>query len=412
MPLTVLTASAPQVVALRELPTAEAAALYVHVPFCFHKCHYCDFYSITRQTDDRMGRYVDRVLAELDLWLDSSPVRVVPRTVFFGGGTPSLLPIEHMDRLLRSLRDRLDFSRLEEWTIEVNPATADLDYCRMLRSHGVDRLSLGAQSFDERELALLERHHHPDEVAESVRIVTDAGFKRVNLDLIYAIPTQTLESWGRSLAAALAMQTGHLSCYGLTYEPNTPIAVRRRLGEFTPADDDLEVAMFRLARRTLRAAGFQSYEISNHARPGQECRHNLVYWSGGNYVGLGPSAASHVAGVRFRNKPHLGEWELAVDHRQLPITDAERLTARQRADELVMLRLRCDAGVDLADFAERCGLDAGSLYAEALRELEVLRLIERDGRGFRLTEAALPVADAVIARLVTSDHHAPGEAVV
>lgn len=404
MALTVLTVDDRRGAPLPEMPRAEVAALYVHVPFCFHKCHYCDFYSITRQTDERMSRFVDRTLAELDLWLASPSITLKPRTVFFGGGTPSLLPLRHMERLLGSLRRRLDFSQLEEWTVEINPATADLDYCRMLRSHGVDRLSFGAQSFNERELKMLERHHHPDDVVESVQLARAAGFRRLNLDLIYAIPTQTLDSWHDSLSAAIALRTEHLSCYGLTYEPNTPMTVRKRLGAFVPADDDLEIAMLRQARQRLSSAGYQAYEISNHARPREECLHNLVYWSGGNYVGLGPSAASHVAGVRFRNKPHLGEWEVAVDNGVLPITDAERLTPRQRADELAMLRLRCTTGVDFDDFADRCGLDARQLYGRSLRELADLRLVEIDERGFRLTDAGLPVADSVIARLVASDH--------
>src|SRR5688572_22387435 len=158
------------------LPKIEVPGLYVHVPFCFHKCHYCDFYSITRQSPERMERFVDLVLAEADQWTSGDGPTCKPHTVFFGGGTPSLLPIDAMRRLLRGLRDRFDFSLLDEWTVEVNPATASLDYCAMLHEHGVNRLSFGAQSFDRGELAVLERHHDPDDVVRSVEIARAAGF--------------------------------------------------------------------------------------------------------------------------------------------------------------------------------------------------------------------------------------------
>src|SRR5687768_14857840 len=179
MPQLTLDSPIDRVFAPAALPAAEVEGLYVHVPFCFHKCHYCDFYSITRQTPDRMVRFVDLILSEADQWT-ASPARVRPRTVFFGGGTPSLLPLDEMRRLIAGLRNRFDFADLDEWTVEVNPATAALDYCRMLREVGVDRLSFGAQSFDTDELKLLERHHDPADVGRSVEVARAAGFSRLN----------------------------------------------------------------------------------------------------------------------------------------------------------------------------------------------------------------------------------------
>src|SRR3954471_16113602 len=248
----------------RDLPRATIPGLYVHVPFCFHKCHYCDFYSITRQTPERMTRFVDLLLEDARMWTTPDAPVVRPRTIFYGGGTPSLLPIEQMRRLIAGLRERFDFSELNEWTGEINPATASLEYCQMLRESGVNRLSFGAQSFDREELKTLERHHDPDDVPRSVQLARAAGFSRLNVDLIYAIPAhsekgghsslsesarktaafasqkagvtpffsigQSLESWGRSLDAAIALKVPHVSAYNLTYEPNTPIAVKKRLG--------------------------------------------------------------------------------------------------------------------------------------------------------------------------------------
>jgi oxygen-independent coproporphyrinogen-3 oxidase len=341
-----------------------------------------------------MGHYVDLILREAGQWVDSL-VRVVPETVFFGGGTPSLLPLGEMRRLLLGLRERFDLSGVTEWTVEANPATVSLEYCQMLRVAGVNRLSFGAQSFNLTELKLLERHHDPDDVPRSVAIAKQAGFERMNVDLIYAIPGQDLASWAASLEAAIALETPHVSAYGLTYEPNTAITVRKRLGHFTPAEDSLELEMMRHARRRLADAGLDAYEISNFARPGEACRHNVLYWTGGNYIGLGPSAASHVEGWRWKNRPHLGEWERAVEGGQLPAAELEKLSDEQRQGEWVMLRLRLSDGVAFDDYASRWGRDAREVYADELSRLAKLGLLDVSARRFGLSDGGLAVADAI-----------------
>ena len=379
----------------RDLPRADVPGLYVHLPFCFHKCHYCDFYSITRQTPQRMERFVDLLLREAEMWTGDDAPAVSPRTVFFGGGTPSLLPPDQMRRLIAGLRERFDFSEVDEFTVEVNPATASSEYCRMLRESGVDRLSFGAQSFDRNELKTLERHHDPDDVPRSIELARAAGFSRLNVDLIYAIPGQTPESWQRSVESAIGLNVPHVSAYNLTYEPNTPIAVKKRLGQLIPTSETLEIEMMHQARQRLRESRRLAYEISNYAIPGEECRHNLLYWTGGSYVGLGPSAASHVEGTRFKNRPHLGEWEKAIDAGHLPAQDVETLSPEQRRGELVMLMLRLTRGVSYADYSARTGRDARSDFAEQIDRLTTIGLIEIDDRGFRLTEKGLNVADAI-----------------
>ena len=380
-----------------DLPAGEVAGLYVHVPFCFHKCHYCDFYSITRQTPGRMAAFVDRVLAEADLWANRA---ARPRTVFFGGGTPSLLPMGEMRRLIVGLRGRFNLSDVREWTVEVNPATADADYLAMLRESGVDRISFGAQSFDRADLARLERHHDPDDVPRSLGLARATGFGRLSLDLIYAVPGQSLASWGRTLEAALSLGTSHLSCYGLTYEPNTPLAVLKRLGRVEAATDDLELSMLAHARARLADAGLPAYEVSNYAAPGQESIHNLSYWTGDNYLALGPSGASHVGGVRWKNAPHLGDWERAIDAGALPAQDVDRLSPARRAGELAMLRLRLTEGLDLADFAARTGVDAVKRFAPQIDQLGRAGLLELTDSHLRLTEKALPLTDAVAAEFL------------
>ncbi|HEY1922151.1 MAG TPA: radical SAM family heme chaperone HemW [Tepidisphaeraceae bacterium] len=383
-----------------DLAAVTVPALYVHIPFCFHKCHYCDFYSITRQDPQRMSRFVDRLLLEADQWAHA-PSTLRPHTVFFGGGTPSLLPLADMRRLIQGLRDRFDFSDCTEWTVEANPATVTLEYCQMLAESDVNRISMGAQSFNPAELTVLERHHNPDDVPRSLDIARRAGIRRLNLDLIYAIPGQTLSTWMASLEQAIALNTDHLSCYGLTYEPNTPLAVRRRLGQIrSVVEPETEIEMLRATRKRLDAAGFSAYEISNYSRPNQECLHNVHYWTGGDYISLGPSAASHVQGCRWRNRPHLGEWENAVDRTELPAVEVEFLPPLQRAGELAMLMLRLSTGITLSAFAARTGHDARTLFAEVIDRLAPHNLLIVSETSIRLSDAGLVVSDSIAAEFL------------
>lgn len=386
-----------------KLPPIPIDGLYIHIPFCFHKCHYCDFYSITHQTPQRMDLFVQRILDEADFW-QQSPVKPAIKTIFFGGGTPTLLPLDAMQRLIEGIRARFDLSQLNEWTTEANPATVTLEYCDMLKQSGITRMSFGAQSFDRHELKVLERHHNPDDVPRSLEMARQAGFDRLSLDLIYAIPGQDVDSWEHSLKEALSLNTTHLSCYGLTYEPNTAIAVRKRLGRIQAVDDTVEVQMFRKTRQILHESGLKAYEISNYSVDGQQCRHNLMYWTGGSYIGLGPSAASHVQGRRWRNKPHLGEWERTVGDRSLPAIEYEQLSPMHRARELVMLMLRLSQGVIFRDFARITGINAHNLFKNTLNQLSGLGLIELDEQGFHLAQAGLPVADAIAAEFLTADN--------
>ncbi|HRK30213.1 MAG TPA: radical SAM family heme chaperone HemW [Tepidisphaeraceae bacterium] len=386
---------------LQGLSREPVTGLYVHVPFCFHKCHYCDFYSIPSQTDERMRAFVDRLLAEAALWR-ASAVELRPRTIFFGGGTPSLLPLDAMRRLLEGLQSLFDLAQVDEWTIEVNPATAERDYCCMLRECGATRLSFGAQSFDRAELKMLERHHNPDDVARSVALARAAGFERINVDLIFGIPGQTMRSWLHSLETAISLGTPHISCYALTYEPNTPMAVKKRVGTIVAIDEAVELQMLQETRRRLAVKGMAPYEVSNFARPGEACRHNLLYWDGGSYLGFGPSAASHVHGVRWKNRGHIGEWERAIDDSTLPAAEVEQLTQPQRMGEHAMLRLRLTDGIDVADFAARWNDDPITRFADPITRYGRQGLLVASEKSIRLTEAGVAVADAIAAEFLTT----------
>lgn len=375
-------------------------SLYLHVPFCRAKCRYCDFYSLASLNDADMDRFVDAVLLEASWWQDRLRRQPPITTIFLGGGTPSALPIGSMRRLLSGLRE-IPMAQDAEWTIEANPATINADYCRMLLDCGVNRLSIGAQSFIDSELEMLGRVHDAEEVGRTVRDAQAAGFGRISLDLIYAVPGQTLDSWQKSLEAALGLGIKHISCYCLTLEESTPMWRQVRSGELPAVTDETQLEYMRFTRQWLREHGLPAYEISNYAAPGEECRHNLVYWESGNYIGLGPAAASHLSGQRWRNTPALGPYlESVLQEQRVPVVDVENLDAAGRATELIMLMLRLTTGLTWARFEEMAGFDGKAALRGCVERLLRLGLVSETASGICLTDGGCYVADEVISELV------------
>lgn len=269
--------------------------LYIHIPFCPNICPYCAFYkeSAGRQ---RVETFLDSLLAEASRW--SSQLR--PKTIFFGGGTPSALSLLQFEKLLGGLHARLDLSHLEEWTIEMNPATVALDKALFLRDAGINRVSMGVQSWDDSVLKTLGRTHDADKAEESFHLLREAGFQNLSIDLIFGVPGQSLASWRDSLERSLRLDPEHLSAYGLTYEEDTDFFEKLGKGIMAP-DEGLEADQFELTTEMLNCADYRQYELSNYARPGRESKHNEAYWLGRDYLGLGPSAFSTVASHRWRN---------------------------------------------------------------------------------------------------------------
>lgn len=377
-----------------------ARSLYIHVPFCFHKCHYCDFYSIV-DSQDRQAQFADRLVRELiaiSPWAGESPLQ----TIFVGGGTPSLLRVDLWERLLATLADRFDLSEIRagrgEFTVECNPETVTPDLMAVLRAGGVDRVSVGAQSFNPAHLRTLERWHDPENVPKALAMAAAAGIPRSSLDLIFAVPGQTLAEWETDLQRALALGTEHLSCYNLTYEPRTAMTARLGRGEFTPADEETEVAMYERTLHLLRSRGLERYEVSNYARPGAEARHNLAYWRGEQWLAAGPSASAHVAGHRWKNVPRLDDYLTLDDEGFAPIIDHEPPDAARALAERIMTGLRIAEGLDgrwLHGEAE--GLEAGCgdrLAREAERQAAA-GLMDLSGGRWRLTEAGFLLADGI-----------------
>lgn len=385
---------------LRKLPVRPAPGLYIHVPFCFHKCHYCDFYSLV-DSRDRQPAFVERLARELDAW---SPRAGQPlQTLFVGGGTPTLLRTDLWITLLRRLDASFDLSAIRrgqgEFTVECNPETASPELLASLRAGGVTRLSVGAQSFHPAHLKTLERWHDPANVARALTLARDAGISRLSLDLIFGIPGQTLADWDRDLDQALALGVEHLSCYNLTYEPGTAMTARLARGEFHTADEDLEVEMFHHTARRLAAAGLHRYEISNFARPGAECRHNLAYWRQEPWLAAGPSASAHLAGCRWKNVPRLDDY-LRLDARGFcPATDFEPPDPRRALRERLMTGLRLAEGLSIADTLARADRVDPAIRPRLARTAS--RAIDRghlhpDTARWRLTDQGAILSQSVI----------------
>ena len=313
--------------------------LYLHVPFCRHKCHYCDFYSFV-DTEGRQSAFVDRACVDIEA---SRPWMTAPlETIFVGGGTPTLLEVPLLKTLMGRLSTLPRTSDLE-WTVEANPETVTREVADALVESGVNRVSLGVQSFDRGLLRQLEREHDPSSVARAMGFLRSAGISKINLDLIFGIPTATLEQWKFDLDASLALDPDHFSCYALAYEQGTPLEAKLKMGRIARMDDELEAQMYEWTRDRLGAAGYTQYEVSNWARTGQECQHNLLYWEMANWWGIGPSATAQVGGVRWKIVPRLGDWLAG------PVlgdaTEIERSDPDTAAAESFMMGLRLIAGM-------------------------------------------------------------------
>ena len=367
--------------------------LYMHVPFCVHKCHYCDFYSLVETgPESRQPAFTDRLIEEIRA---TAPGLERPlETIFVGGGTPTLLAPDLWARLLRAIAQYLPLASDLEFTVEANPETITAPLLEVLAGGGVNRLSLGAQSFNRTTLKTLERRHDPATVRRGVRLARSAGITNINLDLIFGIPGQDLDGWRIDLETAIALDPVHLSCYGLMYEPNTPLTARLRAGAIQRVDEDTEAEMYETTCDMLEAVGYEQYEISNWALPGRACRHNLLYWRNESWWPMGPAAAGHVNGVRWKNVPRLSEY-LKVGPLP-PITDVEELDEDGRVGEILMLGLRLNEGISQARLP---GLLAGG-RAEIVRRHVASGLLEhREGR-LRFTRRGRLLADTVLADLL------------
>ena len=359
--------------------------LYLHIPFCHRVCPYCSFYKHT-PGNTPVGSFIDALAYEA-----RERIGQQPRTVYLGGGTPSMLSPGLLERLFTALHERIDFSRLDEVTLEANPATFDVRKARLFRDLGVTRVSLGIQSFAPHVLETLGREHSPEQAAESVTILRDAGIPQVNIDLMFSIPGQSESDWHETLAQAVALQPDHISAYNLTYEEDTAFFDSLRRGEMQ-ADEDHDARFFHLAGNFLTAHGFEHYETSNYARPGMRSSHNEGYWRGEDYLGLGPSAVSTLGGKRMKNLADTAGYITRVRALGHAIEEIEALDSGARRIERIAMGLRTLEGIPLDLLHDSGRTRAAMLVEDGLARISDGHLI-LSGQGRALVD---PIAAELI----------------
>jgi oxygen-independent coproporphyrinogen-3 oxidase len=378
-------------------PWLDPRAAYIHVPFCAHHCGYCDF-AISAGHDHLIEHYLDAITVELESLREPRPVE----TLFIGGGTPTYLNPDQVGRLLEAINRRLRLRPGGEFSIESTPDSLTEEKAALLASRGITRVSVGVQSFRPESLAALDRRHTAGQIPQAVAAVR-AHRLALSLDLIFAAPGSTVETWAGDLDAALALAPDHISTYGLTYEKGTPLWKQRRVGSVLPVAEDDELAMYELAIDRLTGAGFEHYEVSNFARPGFRCRHNERYWANEAYFGFGVGAARYVNGVRELNTRDTRQYIQKVLSGESPTFQSEQLGPRDRAFETVGTQLRRAEGIGRTRFREQTGFDLDELLGSPLTSLVRNGLLADDGRAVRLTRRGLHVADAVIEELMKAN---------
>ncbi len=388
--------------------------LYIHIPFCVKKCNYCDFLSFGTE-DERLSDtpchptrqlpvpevYVDRLCREIRWYGQKEEFSHRPViSVFFGGGTPSLLSEAQIFRLMAELRDNFLIRRDAEVTMEANPGTLTPGKLKQMRFCGINRLSLGLQSTVERELKALGRIHSYGAFLQSFKWAREAGFKNINVDLMTALPEQTMSSYLKSLEQAAALKPEHISAYSLIIEPGTPFEAMEAQGELALPDEDEEREMYHLTRKFLSEMGYERYEISNYARPGYECRHNIGYWRGRDYLGLGLGASSLINGRRFSNRTEIKDYLALTMGSDDWYEAVETLTPAAKMEEFMFLGLRLVRGVSEKDFYRKFGVKMMSVYGEVIRKNELEKLLIRKNGWLRLTELGMDLANMVMADFI------------
>ena len=381
----------------------ETVSLYLHIPFCHTRCYYCDFNTYAGILPLREP-YVRALLSEIALageqarYADGSARRA--RTIFFGGGTPSLLTVAQVRRLLNACRAAFALDEDAEITLEANPGALTCEQLVGLREAGINRLSLGSQSFDAQLLKTLGRIHTPEEISGAVHSARAAGFTSINLDFMFGLPGQHMHHWQETLEQALALRPEHLSLYSLIIEEGTPFFDWTRDGRIIPGDEDLCADMYEYADERLQAAGYVNYEISNWALPGHQSRHNLTYWRNLPYIGMGAGAHSFFAGKRFSNERDPQRYINTLKKRRLPGVESETIEKAQEMSETAFLALRTAEGLHLPTFEERFATPFASFAGNRLQLVEEAGLLEHSGDWLRLSKRGRLLGNEVFLRLL------------
>ena len=366
---------------------------YVHIPFCTQICYYCDFSKVFIKNQP-VDSYLDYLLEEFRSY-DIQKLR----TLYIGGGTPTALSAPQLEVLLNGLTKNLDLSVLEELTIEANPGDLDADKIAVLKQSPVNRVSLGVQTFDDKMLKKIGRSHLEKDIYENIDRLKLAGFDNISIDLIYALPGQTMDQVKDNVAKAISLDIPHMSLYSLILENHTVFMNRMRRGKLPLPKEELEAEMFEYIIAELERSGFEHYEISNFSKPGFESRHNLMYWDNAEYYGIGAGASGYVDGVRYKNHGPIRHYLSAVEAGNARITE-EHLNQKEQMEEEMFLGLRKKSGVSMARFEEKFGRSFEGLYGEIVKDLTQQGLMQIDGDRVRMTKRGLFLGDTVAERFI------------
>lgn len=376
------------------------AGLYIHIPFCESKCIYCDFYSMANN-NHLIDKYINALLVEAVLRKNELNSETLT-TVYLGGGTPSLLSITQLSKILNGLKKVFDFSEVEEFTIEVNPDDVTAYYIQQAKSLGINRVSMGVQSFSDEDLRFINRRHTAKQATDAIHIIKEAGIDNISIDLIYGIPGQNFEIWQNNVDTAISLSVQHISAYTLMYEDGTRLSVMRSLGKITEVDDDVVAAMYDYLVAQLKSNGYTHYEISNFALPGFHSRHNSSYWNLTPYLGLGVAAHSFDGTVRRYNPSNLKKYLDALGEGKLCV-EVENITQAEKYDEYVMLRLRTADGIDADELMHRFGEEYYQLFIEKAKPLvSEGSLINENGRYY-IPENHIMISDNITCDLLWDD---------
>ncbi|MGD0785361.1 MAG: radical SAM family heme chaperone HemW [Sedimentisphaerales bacterium] len=371
-------------------------SVYIHIPFCKTKCAYCGFYSKSPQEFD-VGKLLDTEIAELKKSAFKKPVN----TLYIGGGNPSCIGQESLCGFLKTVLTLT--GKVDEFTIEINPADADKNLLIGLKSLGVNRISIGVQSFVQKELDFLGRRYSIERIDQIIKTAKQAGFENISIDLIFAIPGSTLRTWRQNLKKAIETGVTHISAYSLTYEKNTPLEKTMFAGKIKTVTEELDRKMYETAIETLADAGFEHYEISNFAKPGFQCRHNLTYWKNDFYIGIGPAASSYIPNWRTENISDIDKYAEYIENDKNPVSERIKISPVEKASQAAVLGLRLIKGINLTEYKQKTGFDIFELFKDSIEKNLKLKLLQLKNDNLGLTAGALPIADSVLCDFAQPD---------
>lgn len=379
-------------------PINTSTSAYIHIPFCEHLCYYCNFNKFFLEGQP-VADYLEALLLEMELRSSAQPQPELA-TCYIGGGTPTSLSAAQLEVLLKGVRERFRFTADYEFTVEANPGDLTQEKLQVMKDYGVNRLSMGVQTFDDRLLKKIGRKHTAADVYDTLKLIEKNAFSNVSIDLIYALPGQTLESFRDTLQQALALDLPHYALYSLILENKTMFMNWVRQGRLQLPDQELEAQMFAEAIARMNARGREQYEISNFARPGYESRHNLVYWNNETYFGFGAGASGYIGSVRYRNFGPIQHYLQPLRKRQLPLLETEQISSKNQMEEEMFLGLRKKSGISQTRFKEKFGVEFSAVYGTVVAELAAKKLLLVTGDKVALTEKGLYIGNDIFEKFL------------